>query len=111
MELAGQITSSDQKVRSNTIQDLKDFNCQSLATQTDKGEQLISIMPADNEAFDLMGDDLVGISTKSEPLKDKRGSYAENCLEESKEKVLKQINGEKRASLIMSRMQKQMKKL
>ena len=33
MDLAIQIISIDKTVRSNTIQDLKDFNSQSLATQ------------------------------------------------------------------------------
>ena len=41
-----QLISSDQKVRDNTIQDLKDFNQQSLSTQSKKGEQLTSMMPA-----------------------------------------------------------------
>ena len=33
MELAMQIISNDKKVRNDTIQDLKDFNQQSLTTQ------------------------------------------------------------------------------
>ena len=51
--------SNDQTVRSETVQDLKDFNCQSLATPAKKGEQLNSMMPANKKAFDLMGDDIV----------------------------------------------------
>ena len=46
MELALQTISSDKTVRSNTVQGLKDFNPQSLATQAKKGEQLVSMMPA-----------------------------------------------------------------
>ena len=46
MELAMQLSSIDQTVRDNTIQDLKDFNQQSLSTQAEKGEQLTSMMPA-----------------------------------------------------------------
>ena len=46
MELAMQLISTDQTVRDNTIQDLKDFNQQSLSTQAKKGEQLTSMMPA-----------------------------------------------------------------
>ena len=34
-----QLISSDQKVIDNTIQDLKEFNNQSLSTQAKKGEQ------------------------------------------------------------------------
>ena len=41
-----QIISHDKTVRSDTEQDLKEFNCQSLATQAKKGEQLVSMMPA-----------------------------------------------------------------
>ena len=40
-----QIISNDQTVRSDTIRDLIDFNSQSLATQAQKGEQLVSMMP------------------------------------------------------------------
>ena len=36
MELAMQISSTNQKVRNNTIQDLKDFNQQSLSTRAKK---------------------------------------------------------------------------
>ena len=41
-----QIVSTDKTVRSTTVNDLKDFNNQSLATQVKKGEQLVSVMPA-----------------------------------------------------------------
>ena len=46
MELAMQITYNDKTVRSDTIQDIKGFNSQYLATQAEKGEQLVSMMPA-----------------------------------------------------------------
>ena len=59
MELAMQINSNDKTVRSDTIQDLKEFNQQSLTTQAKKGEQLISMMPAIKKAFKLMGHDIV----------------------------------------------------
>ena len=36
MELAMQLISTDQTVRNDTIQDLKDFNQQSLSTQAKK---------------------------------------------------------------------------
>ena len=41
-----QLISNDQTVRNDTVQDLKDFNSQSLATQPKKGEQLVYMMPA-----------------------------------------------------------------
>ena len=64
MELATQIISSDQTVRNDTIHDLKDFNQQSLSTQAKKGEQLVSMMPAIKKAFNLLGDDIVGLSVE-----------------------------------------------
>ena len=105
-----QIGSTNQKVRNNTIQDLKDFNQQSLSTKAKKGEQLVSMMPAIKEAFTLMGNDIVDLSTENDALKEKIGDYDEKWLQESKEKLLKDIDDEKRANLIMSRMKKQMNK-
>ena len=105
-----QISSTNQKVRNNTIQDLKDFNQQSLSTRAKKGEQLVSMMPAIKEAFTLMGNDIVDLSTENDALKEKIGDYDEKWLQESKEKLLKDIDDEKRANLIMSRMKKQMNK-
>ena len=66
-----QIGSTNQKVRNNTIQDLKDFNQQSLSTRAKKGEQLVSMMPAIKEAFTLMGNDIVDLSTENDALKEK----------------------------------------
>ena len=105
-----QISSTNQKVRNNTIQDLKDFNQQSLSTRAKKGEQLVSMMPAIKEPFTLMGNDIVDLSTENDALKEKIGDYDEKWLQESKEKLLKDIDDEKRANLIMSRMKKQMNK-
>ena len=105
-----QIISADKTVRNDTIQDLKEFNQQSLATQANKGEQLVSMMPAIKKAFDWMGDDIVDLSTETDALKSKIGDYDEEWSEESKNKMLKQIHNEKRANLIMSRMKKQMEK-
>ena len=102
--------STNQKVRNNTIQDLKDFNQQSLSTRAKKGEQLVSMMPAIKEAFTLMGNDIVDLSTENDALKEKIGDYDEKWLQESKEKLLKDIDDEKRAYLIMSRVKKQMNK-
>ena len=105
-----QIGSTNQKVRNNTIQDLKDFNQQSLSTRAKKGEQLVSMMPAIKEAFTLMGNDIVDLSTENDALKEKIGDYDEKWLQESKDKLLKDIDDKKRADLIMSRMKKQMNK-
>ena len=68
------------------------------------------MMPAIKKAFNLLGDDIVELHTENESLKNKIGDYDEKWLEESKNKMLKQIDDEKRANLIMSRMKKQMKK-
>ena len=105
-----QIISNDKTVRNDTVQDLKKFKSQSLITQAEKGEQLVSMTPAIKKAFILMGDDIVELSTENDALKNKIGSYDEKWLAESKNKMLKQIDDEKRANLIMSRMKKQMEK-
>ena len=80
-----QLGSTNQKIRNNTIQDLKDFNQQSLSTRAKKGEQLVSMMPAIKEAFTLMGNDIVDLSTENDALKEKIGEYDEKWLQESKE--------------------------
>ena len=105
-----QLSSNDKTVRNDTIQDLKEFNQQSLTTQAKKGEQLVSMMPAIKKAFNLMGDDIIELSIENDALKNKIGSYDERWLEESKAKLLKEIDDEKRANIIMYRMKKQMNK-
>ena len=112
MELAMQIISTDKTVSNDTIQDIKEFNQQSLTTQAKKGEQLVSMMPAIKKVFNLLGDDIVDLSTENDALKNKIGSYDEKWLKmvRGKAKLLKQIDDEKRANLIMSRMKKQMEK-
>ena len=110
MELAIQLISNDKTVRNDTVQDLKEFNKQSLTTQAKKGEQIVSMMPAIKKAFNLMGDDIIELHTENEALKNQIGDYDQKWLEKSKAKMLKQIDDEKRANLIMSRMKKQMNK-
>ena len=105
-----QLSSNDQTVRNDTIQDLKEFNQQSLTTQAKKGETLTSMMPAVKKAFNLLGDDIIELSVENDALKNQIGDYDQKWLEESKVKLLKDINDEKRANLIMSRMKKQMEK-
>ena len=68
------------------------------------------MMPAIKTAFDLMGDDIPVLSTENVTLKNQIGDFDQNRLKVSKAKLLKQIDDEKRASLIMSRMKKQMEK-
>ena len=110
MELAMQLISTDQTVRKDTIKDLKDFNQQSLSTQAKKGEQLTSMTAAIKKAFYVLGDDIIELSVENDALKNQIGDYYQKWLEESKAKLLKDINDEKRANLIMSRMKKQMNK-
>ena len=105
-----QLSSNDKTVRNDTIQDLKEFNQQSLTTQAKKGEQLTSMMPAIKKAFNLLGDDIIELSTENDVLKNQIGEYDQKRLEESKAKLLKDINDDKRANLIMTRMKKQMNK-
>ena len=106
MELAMQLISNDKIVRNNTINDLKEFHNQSLTTQAKKGEQLVSMMPAIKKDFNLLGDDVVDLSTENDALKNKIGDYHENWLQESKSKLLKDIDDKKRADLIKSRIKK-----
>ena len=68
------------------------------------------MMPANKKAFNLLGDDIVELSVGNERLKNQIGDYDEKWLQESKAKLLKDIDDEKRANLIMYRMKKQMKK-
>ena len=91
MELAIQIISYDKPVRSDTIQNLKDFNQQSLATQAEKGEQLVSMMRAIKKDFNLMGDDIVELSVENESLQSQVGEFDEKWLQESKTKLLKKV--------------------
>ena len=64
-------------------------------------------MPAIKKAFDLMRDDIVVLYTENEILKNQTSDYDEKWLE-CKTKLLKQIDDEKRAKLIMSRKKKKM---
>ena len=65
------------------------------------------MMPAIEKDFDLMGDDIVELSTENKTLKNKIGSHDHQWLEESEAKLLKQIDMEEKANLLMSRMKKQ----
>ena len=59
-----QIISTDKTVKSDTIEDLKDFNSHSLSTGAKKGEQIVSMMPAFKKDFILLGDDMVELQTE-----------------------------------------------
>ena len=52
-------------------------------------------MPAIKKTFDLMGDDIVKLSTENEPLKTKIGLFDEKWFKKSKAKLLKQIDDKK----------------
>ena len=67
-------------------------------------------MPANKKAFNLKGDDIVELSVENESLKSQIGEFDERRLQELKAKLLKEIDDEKRANLIMSRMKKQLNK-
>ena len=110
MELAMQIISNDETVKSDTVQDLKKFNNQSLRKRAEKGEQSVYTMSAIKKHFDPMGDNRVDLSTENAAFKNNIGSYDQRWLEESRAKLLKQIDNEKRANLILSRMKKQKEK-
>ena len=46
-----QVISNDKTVRSDTVEELKEFNNQSLATRAKKAEQLVRMMPAIKKSF------------------------------------------------------------
>ena len=89
-----QIISADKTVRNDTVDDLKQFKNQSLATQAKKGKQLVSMLPAIKKAFNLLGDNIVELSTENDALKSKIGDYVEKWLQESTTKLLKDIDDE-----------------
>ena len=67
-------------------------------------------MPAIKKSFNLSGDDIVEISTENDALKIKKVDYDGKWFQKSKDKLLKQIEDEKIAILVMSRMKKQINK-
>ena len=110
VELSMQNNLNDKTVGSDTIQDLKDFTSQYLTTKAKKVEQLDSMMPAFQKAFDLLGDDIVNISTENATLKNQIGNNDKKWIRELKAKQVKKIDDEKRLKLTMSRMKKQLNK-
>ena len=68
------------------------------------------MMPAIKKAFNLMGDEIVELSVENKSLKNQIDECDGNWLQESKLKLIKEIDDEKRANLFMSRMKKQMNK-
>ena len=69
------------------------------------------MMPAFKKAFNLLGDDIVELSPENDALKNKICDFDEKWLQESKDKVLKQIDDEKRANLLMPRKKKQVNRI
>ena len=72
MELAMQISSKDKTVKNDT-------------NSSKKGAQLVAMMPAIKKAFNLLGDNIVDLSTENNALKNKIGDYDEKWLQESKQ--------------------------
>ena len=72
-----QIICNDKTVKSDNMQDSKEFNSQSLSTKAKKGQKLVSMMPAIKKIFNLMFDDIVELSTGNEILKNIIGSSNE----------------------------------
>ena len=67
------------------MENLKEFNSQSLATQAKTGEQLSSMMPAIKKTFDLLGDDIVELPTKNDAVENLIGSYDEKSYKNLKQ--------------------------
>ena len=68
------------------------------------------MMPVVEKAFDLMGNDIVDIPTEIDALQTRIGAYDEKRSEESKTQLLRQIDDEERANLILCKMKKQKNK-
>ena len=62
--------------------------------------------PAFKKYFELTADDIVELTTKNDALKIKIGAYNGKWLHDSKRKLLKEIDDEKRANLNITRMKK-----
>ena len=91
-----QIISTDKTVPSDTIEDLKELNSQSLTIQAKKERTACQFDSRNKKkGFNLMGDDIVKLHTENERLKNKIGSSDEKWLTESKAKLVKQIDDEK----------------
>ena len=58
------------------------------------------------KAFNIMGDTILELSTENGTLKTKIGSCDEEWIKKSEKNLLKQIDEEKSANLVMSRMRK-----
>ena len=67
-------------------------------------------MPSIKKIFDLIGDGIVEVSTTNKSVKNKKRSYDEKWLEESKAKLLKQFDDEKSANSFMARIEKRIRK-
>ena len=68
------------------------------------------MIPAIKKACNALGDDIIELKVENDALKNQLGDYDQKWFEESEAKLLKDINDEKRANLIMSRMKKRMNK-
>ena len=60
-----QSMTDDKTVRRNTVQDVKEVNSQSLATQDKRGEHLVSVTPAIEKASELLADDMKSYPRKT----------------------------------------------
>ena len=84
-----QIISNEKRLKNDTIQDLIEFNQQSLTSQAMKRKHLVSMKPAFTKAFNLLGDDIVELIVENESLKYQVVQYDEKWLQESKSKDIK----------------------
>jgi predicted metalloprotease with PDZ domain len=110
MEQSFELVKTNNEVKKEIIENIKDFKKQSLATQAKKGEELVAMMPAVKKAFNIMADDIYELSTENEILKDKIGDYDENWLKESKVKLMANTTEDKKNKLILERMRNQLNK-
>ena len=92
-----ELISNNKTGRSDTIQNLKDFNKQSISNPTGEKEQILA-----------MGDDKVESSNKNGTLKSKEGSHNETMLEKPETTLNQKIDKEKTVAIIIARMNEQL---
>ena len=97
--------SNDKNRRSNTLHDLTDFNSKSLATQAEKGEELVHLILVIKKVFDIMVDDIVELSTENQSSKNEVGSHDKKAFEETKARLSEQFDDDQRGKKYTSRME------
>ena len=74
---------TQEKTKKQTMEDLKDYHNQTLATQSIKGAELTAKVAVYNEAIYMMGDVIYDQGIEIDVLKDKIGNIDDGWLQKS----------------------------